>query len=77
MDRQQQAAGLRRAGVEPHRLHHHAGRRRKPHLRRLSLLDDAGAPRILIEPTDVHPPQAGPRIDRADRRDLQRELTTR
>ena len=61
MDRQQQAAGLCRPGIKPHRLHHHAGRRRKPHLRRLALLGDAGAPRILAEAADIHPPQTAPR----------------
>ena len=32
MDGQQQPAGCIRPGVEPHRLHHHPGRRRKPAL---------------------------------------------
>ena len=65
-------------GIEPDRLHHHAGRGCEPHLRRLRLLGDAGAPRLLAEAADIHPPQAG-RAHRhvAGRRDLQRELTAR
>ena len=41
MDRQQQPPGLLRPGIEPHRLQHHARRRRKPALGRLRLLGDA------------------------------------
>ena len=43
MDGEQQPSGALRSGIEPHRLHHHPGRRSKPLFRRQCLFADAGA----------------------------------
>ena len=56
------------------RLKHHARRQRKPHLRRLRLLADAGSSRSIVKPRDTDAPQIGSRIDRAAGRDLKSEL---
>jgi hypothetical protein len=59
MDRQQQPPRLPRPGIEPHRLQHHAGPRRKPALGASSLFGDAGVQRRSIEPANINPPEAG------------------
>ena len=54
MDGQQQTAGTLRTGIEPHRLHHRAGRRCKPPLGRLRLLrNDARKPASERPPTSI------------------------
>ena len=72
MNGQQQPASRVRPGIEPHRLHHHPGRRSKPALGRLRLLGNAGPQPLIIKPANVDPPQAVASHHRASRRNLQR-----
>src|SRR5262249_21251797 len=70
MDAQQQTTRPMRAGIKPHRLHHHPARRRKPPLRRTRLLADARLTRPSIKITNVDPSDAARRTHRPNRRHL-------
>src|SRR5262249_6763357 len=67
MDAQQQTTRPMRAGIKPHRLHHHPARRRKPALRRTRLLADARLTRPSIKITNVDPSDAARRTHRPNR----------
>jgi hypothetical protein len=74
MDRQQQPSGALHPGIEPDRLQHHAGGRRKPAFARLRLALDAGQKVGLVEARNIDPPQAFARAHRTRRRNLQRPV---
>ena len=76
MDAQQQTTRSSRTGIEPHRLHHYARRRRKPLLGRLRMFANAGTQRIRGQPRDIDAPQAAFRIDQPAGRDLDRKVST-
>ena len=63
MDRKPQPPGPRRSGIEPHRLHHHAGRRTEPPLRGFRLRGDQLAQRRIssIPATSIRRRQAARR----------------
>ena len=61
MDRKPQPPGTLRPGIEPHRLHHHAGRRisRRSAASASAAISSAQRP-ASSTPADIDPPQAGP-----------------
>jgi hypothetical protein len=71
MNGEQQPSGSLRSGIQPHRLHHHPGRRSKPPFRRQRLFGDAGPKPSSIEPADVGSTQAIPSPHRTRGRNLQ------
>ena len=74
MDRKPQPPGPLRPGIEPQRLHHHAGRRAEPPLRGLRLRGDQLAQRRIVDTGNIDPPQAGARRNRTGRHHLKPPL---
>ena len=77
MDRKPQPPGPLRPGIEPQRLHHHAGRRTEPPLRGFRLRGDQLAQRRIVDTADIDPPQAGARRNRTGRHHLKPPLRIR
>ena len=70
MDRKPQTPRMRSASVQPHRLHHHPGRRIEPALRRVGLRCNQPAQLRFVETIGLYPPKTRTARNRATRRDL-------